>query len=76
MKNWIELVDKVDSDFLGMELWQAICHDDGHEIEGWALVGAETADFYATDPRELPEKYLLGGYSLPAYMPGYRPEQE
>ena len=72
-KNWIELLTKI-SDYKGMELWQAICHDDGHEIEGWALVGEETADFYDTNPRELPEEELTGGYRLPSYMPGHRPQ--
>jgi len=72
-KNWIELVKYV-GDFEDMEVWQAICHHDGHETEGWALVGEETADFFDTDPKQLPEEYLIDGYRLPAYMPGHRPE--
>jgi len=74
-ENWIELVKHV-GDFEDMEVWQAICHHDGHHTEGWALVGDESADFFDTDPRALPEEYLVDGYRLPAYMPGYRPEQE
>lgn len=73
-ENWIELVKYV-GDFQGMELWQAVCHHDGHKTEGWALVGPETADFYDTHPIELPEEELTNGYRLPSYMLGYRPEQ-
>lgn len=71
-KNWIELV-KFEGHVGDMELWQAICHHDGHQAEGWALVGADDADFYESDPRELPEEELTGGYRLPSYMPGHRP---
>lgn len=73
-KNWIELVEEV-GDFEGIEVWQAICHHDGHHTEGWALVTDDTADFYDTDPRKLPEEHLIGGYRLPAYMPGEQPEE-
>jgi hypothetical protein len=73
MKNWIELV-KYEGEYGVMEVWQAICHHDGHHTEGWALVGDETADFYDINPRKLQEEELTGGYRLPAYMPGHRPE--
>lgn len=74
-ENWIELVKYVEA-FQGMELWQAICHHDGHKTEGWALVGADEADFYDTDPRKLPEEYLADGYRLPSYMPGYHSKND
>lgn len=73
LENWIELVKKV-GNLQGEEVWQAVCHHDGYETEGWALVGDDYADFYDTDPRQLPKEYLIDGYRLPSYMPGERPE--
>lgn len=73
-KNWIELVEEV-GDFEGMEVWQAICHHDGYQTAGWALVGEETTDFYETDPRELPGEDLVDGWRLPSYETGHQPEE-
>ena len=64
MRNyWIELVEN----FQGTESWQAICRRDEQEAEGWALRWNET------DPRELLEEELIGGYRLPSYMLYARP---
>ena len=66
-KNYIELL-KQEGEFRDMELWLANCHHDGHTTEGFALVSGDTADFFETDPRELAEHDLDGGWRLPAYI--------
>ena len=74
MTNWIELKEEV-GELGNMAVFVATCHHDGYETEGFALCGEEDTVFYDTDPREMEEEDLAGGWTLPGYMFGERPEE-
>ena len=74
MTNWIELKEEV-GELGNMAVFAATCHHDGYETEGFALCGEEDTVFYDTDPREMEEEDLAGGWTLPGYMFGERPEE-
>ena len=74
MENHIQLVEQIGT-FKELEVWTAICHHDGYETGGFALTKSDdptgTVDtaFYDSDPRDMDESDLSGGWTLPAYWP-------
>ena len=75
MGDYIQLQERV-GDFEEMEVWTATACYNSYKIEGYALTTNDVTDFYDTDPRELPVEDLPEGLRLPAYMPGFKPEEE
>jgi hypothetical protein len=73
MKNHIKLIEKI-GEHEGMELWTANVHHDGNITTGYALSGQDDTDWYDSDPRDMDESGLANGWRLPAYMPGFKPE--
>lgn len=64
LKDYIEIREYID-DLNGMDLHRARAHYDGATVDGFALSGPDTTDFYESDPRELDDLALAGGLRLP-----------
>ncbi len=74
MFNWIQLIEKVGA--LGtQEVYTAVCHHNGHQTEGFDLTNGDTTDFYDSDPRDMDDADLSGGWTLPGYWPSHSPEE-
>ena len=67
MYNFIELQKFMHESIDGAELWIARAHHDGHIVEGYALSGPDSADFFDSDPRGQDPRNLGDGLRLPAY---------